>query len=319
MNTQPQTSSSSLHRLQNMLTTFFSWFSQKGYAQGAFWVLMITVVSATNDVFMVKLGKRLDITEISFFRFFFSLVTVMPILLYKGTHLLRTSHMNMHIMRGVIGAIALGLCCFAVNNMPMSVNTTIMFTQPLFFLPLAYFFLKEQVDKYRWLATLVGFAGILIVMQPGTDAFQMQAFSPLLAALLFAIISIMAKQMISSEHSITLLFYFGLVTSIVSFPVMLPFWQTPNLNELFMLCLLGIGANLIQVCIFKAFSAADASAITPVFYTEIGISTFFGFFFFDQHPTLAVLFGASLIIASTFAISVIERRREQTKQKVVAQ
>ena len=75
--------------------------------------------------------------------------------------------------------------------------------------------------------------------------------------------------------------------------------------------MLGIGGNLIQMCIFRAFSSTDASSLTPIFYTEIGIATMFGFLFFGQVPTLYLFIGAALIIGSTFAISVIETRKEK--------
>lgn len=292
--------------------SFLKWFITPGYKQGVFWTLMITVVSATNDVLMKTLGERLHVTEISFFRFFFSLISVLPIIFMKsGVALFKTEQLSLHMWRGIIGAAAIALCCYSVNNMPLSENTTIMFTTQLFFLPLAYFFLKEKVDAARWIATLIGFVGILIIMQPGTDTFQVVAFAPMGSALCFAIISILAKKMIKDEHSLTLLFYFGLVTSVVTFPVMLPYWQTPILSELGLLLMSGICANLIQVCIFRAFSSTDASSLQPIFYTEIGISTVFGFLFFGQIPTIYVAIGAALIIGSTFAISVIETRKEK--------
>lgn len=292
--------------------SFLKWFITPGYKQGVFWTLMITVVSATNDVLMKTLGERLHVAEISFFRFFFSLISVLPVIFMKsGVALFKTEQLSMHMWRGIIGAAAIGLCCYSVNNMPLSENTTIMFTQPFFFLPLAYFFLKEKVDAARWISTLIGFAGILIIMQPGTDTFRIEAFAPMASAFCFAIISMLAKKMIKDEHSLTLLFYFGLVTTVVAFPVMLPFWKTPVLTELLLLLMSGICANLIQVCIFRAFSSADASSLTPFFYTEIGIATVFGFIFFGQIPTIYVALGAALIIGSTFAISVIETRKEK--------
>jgi len=306
--------SAALDKVGNWIqsNSFLKWFITPGYKQGVFWVLMITVVSATGDVLMKTLGERLHVTEITFFRFLFSLISVLPIIFMKsGVALLKTQQIGLHIWRGIIGAAALGLCCYSVNIMPMSENTTIMFTQPLFFLPMAYFFLKEKVDASRWIATLIGFAGILTIMQPGTDTFRIEAIVPMGAAFCFAIISMLAKKMVRDEHTLTLLFYFGLVTTAVALPIMIPFWQTPLLSELPLLLMLGVCANLIQVCIFRAFSSADASSLSPIFYTEIGISTLFGFVFFGQIPTIYVALGAALIIGSTFAISVIETRKEK--------
>jgi S-adenosylmethionine uptake transporter len=166
------------------------------------------------------------------------------------------------------------------------------------------------VDKARWIATIIGFIGIIVIMQPGTDTFRMAALVPMTAALLFAILDIFAKKMIKDEHPLTLLFYFGLVTTLVSFPVMVNYFEMPTASELFFLCLLGIGGNMIQVCLFRAFSSTEASALAPFRYAELPVAIVFGFAFFGQLPTLYILGGAALIIASTFYITTIETKKE---------
>ncbi|MBA4249039.1 MAG: hypothetical protein C0432_04420 [Candidatus Puniceispirillum sp.] len=308
-----------LNRLISFLS-FFSeikiWLTSKGYRQGVFWVLLLILVSCFNDVLMCHLGSNLSLVMVTFFRFFFSFVSAAPFVLNrKRIHYLKTNFAQMHLARGVIGAAALGLCCWSVNVMPLSENTTLMFTQPLFFLVLASFFLKESIDSFRWLATVFGFLGIVIIMHPGLETLRIEALIPLSAAVLFAIITLLAKKMVETEHPLSLLFYFGLVTTAIALPFAVYYWQTPSLSELGYLAALGMGANFIQLCIFRAFKATDASAVTPVFYAEIIISAFFGFAFFGQVPTLSVLLGALLIASSTFAISWWETRREK-KQPV---
>jgi S-adenosylmethionine uptake transporter len=168
----------------------------------------------------------------------------------------------------------------------------------------------------RWLATAVGFLGLLVIFQPGTDAFQLVAFVPLTAAILFAFLNIMAKTMIKDEHSYTLLFYFGLGTTLFASVPVLFFWQTPTFFELFLLVLLGVGGNLIQVCLFRAFSATEASALAPFRYVEFIVAAVFGYLILGQIPTLAILLGAILIIAGTFYITVVETRREKKRKRV---
>lgn len=290
------------------------WFVSRGYAQGVFWAIMISVCSVTNDVLMRHLGERLHVIEISFFRFFFSMVSVLPFMLYRGADLFKTKQPGMHFWRALIGAGALGLCCYSVNIMHLSENTAIMFAEPLFFLPLAYFLLREKVDGPRWMATMVGFLGLLVILQPGSDAFRLVALVPMTAALLFAMLNILAKKMIADEHSYTLLFYFGLGTTLIALVPLPFFFEMPTLRELGFLCLLGIGGNMIQVCLFRAFSATDASALAPFRYVEFIISALFGFLFFTQIPTMIVLSGALLIIISTFYITVVETRKERAKK-----
>jgi len=105
-------------------------------------------------------------------------------------------------------------------------------------------------------------------------------------------------------------------TTILS-SLFLPFIHllTPNLYELFLLICLGAGGNLIQFCLFRAFAATDASALMPFRYVEFVFAAAFGFIFFGQIPTWAVLGGAILIIFSTSFITYVETRREKKSTK----
>ncbi len=290
---------------------FIDWFLKKGYAQGAFWAIMIGVVSVSNDVLMCKLGDRFHTVEIVFFRYLFSMLTVIPFMISKGSYYFKTNRFPLHFVRALIGAIALGLCCYSVYVMPLAENTSIMFAQPLFFLPMAYFFLKERVDTARWIATLMGFIGLLIIIRPGTDTFNMAALIPVSAALLFAISNVIVKKMVGGDHIYTLLFYFGLISTFLAFIPLTFVWKTPHLDELCYLGALGVGANLIQVCLFRAYSAADASSLTPYSYTEIIISALSGYLFFNQIPHTFLYVGAAIIAISTFYITIIEAKKSK--------
>jgi S-adenosylmethionine uptake transporter len=286
------------------------WFMRKGYLQGAFWALMICLTSSTNDVLMRYLGERLPVVEIVFFRFLFSMLTVVPFMLTHEKNLFKTKQPKTHALRAVVGAVALGLCCWSVNLMQLAENTAIMFCEPLFFLPMAYFLLKEKVDRNRWIATMIGFAGLLIIVSPGFEGFKITALVPMTAAILFAYLCVMAKRMIVSEHTLTLLFYFGLGTTILA-GIFLPWvWTAPTIREIMYLAALGVGANMIQVCLFRAYSATDASALAPFRYTEFLFAASFGFLFFAQIPDMATVIGAVIIAASAFYISIIETKKE---------
>lgn len=291
------------------------WFLKKGFPQGAFWATMISLVSIGNDVLMRFLGENLHMSEIIFFRFLFSMVTIIPLMLNKGMVIFQTQRPMLHMWRAVIGVGAIGACCYSVNIMPLSDNTTIMFSQPLFFLPLAVFFLREHVDRARWLATFVGFVGLLIILQPGTETLRWEAFIPMAAALQFAILDIMAKKMVTTENTYSMLFYFAFGTTVLALPVAAYFWVTPTLYELMLLVFLGIGANLIQFCLIRAFSATDASALMPFRYVEFIFAALFGFLIFHELPAVITLTGAIFIIAGTAYISYTETRKEKKLQQ----
>lgn len=273
-------------------------------------MVMIALVSVSNDLLMRYLG-HLPKLEIVSFRFTFSLLSLLPFFMLRGHTYFHTKIPGLHVIRAVLGVCAIGACCYSVNLMPLSENTVIMFTEPLFFLPFAVLLLSEKVDKARWIATLIGFLGILVIVQPGTAAFRPVAMISVSAAILFALLDIVAKKMVTKEeNTITMLFYFSLGTTIVGL-IPLPFiWETPSLAQLGLLFLLGIGANLIQVCLFCAFSATEASALMPFRYIEFVFSAFFGFLLYAEIPTVMALVGTALIIAGTFYISCVETRRE---------
>ena len=140
------------------------------------------------------------------------------------------------------------------------------------------------------------------------------ALIPIAGAMIFAFMDVMNKRMISTESSLTLLFYFALGTTIVGLTPALRVWVTPTWDQLLFLAMIGIGANLIQVCIFKAFSATEASALTPFRYTELLFATTYGVIIFHDMPTRYTLIGAAFIVVSTFYISVAENRREKKAQ-----
>lgn len=282
----------------------FSWFLERGLKQGVFWAVMIYVVSSLNDVLMKILGDRLHFVEISFFRFLFSVMTISIPVIFSKNNLLKTNIHGMHIMRGIVGAIALGMCCFGVNVMPLAENTTILFSEAFFILPMAVIYLKEKVSLKSWIATIIGFIGLLIMFRPSIHNFNYMAIIPTIAAFLFATMSIMIKYMVNKkENNLTMLFYFGLYTTIISGIFVPFFWVSPNIHELFLILLLGIGANLIQLFIFLAYRAADASAISPIRYTELPFAILFGFLFFGQIPDIISIVGASLIIFGSFLTS----------------
>ena len=123
--------------------------------------------------------------------------------------------------------------------------------------------------------------------------------------------------MVTNESTTTLLFYFALGTTLAALGPAIYVWQTPTMTELFWLFCLGAGANLIQVCLFRAFAATDASSLVPFRYTELVFASFFGFVLFGELPSVMVYLGAAVIIASTLYLSYSEIRRAR-KAKVVA-
>ncbi len=304
------------------------WFNQTGYLQGVFWIILVSLISSSNDVLMRFTGTRLPAMEITFFRAFFALISLLPLVLSQGKSVFITTRPKLHCLRGILGFGAIAFWCAGVNIVPLAVVSTLAFTIPLFVLPMAIVFLGEHVGWQRATATLFGFLGIAIIVN-GMSQTQ-NALNSILAldrgtlflisaTLLFALSDILNKKMVSKESNLTMLFYFAVGTSLCGAVPAFMVWQTPTLLELFYLFLLGAGGNLILFCLLKAFAATDVSALAPYRYVELIFACFFGLVLFGEIPSSTTLIGAAVIIPSTFAIAYYETRQQRQKIRAISQ
>jgi S-adenosylmethionine uptake transporter len=290
-----------------------AWFKEVGKRQGIFWGILLNFIGSANDAISRMLGDRLHFIEISFFRFFFSMVIIAVPIAFSNQRLLKSKIHTEHAIRGALGTVALCLCCCSVNIMPLAENTTILFSDTFFTLILAAMFLNEKPRIQSWIAVAIGLIGVVVMYKPNGDNINIAAIIPTAASIIFAIMNIMIKRMVNiREHMITALFYFGLYTTVIS-GLFVPFyWVQPTLREILLLFALGAGAILIQVCIFLAFRATDASNISPLRYTELLFSIIFGFMFFDQVPGNETIAGAVLIIAGSIVLSLDSRDKNMS-------
>ena len=289
-----------------------SWWNTKGYYQGVVFLLLMMLVSCTNDVLTKFLGKRLDPFEVMFFRFFFNLVTLVPFLLKHGSDVFKTKNLSFNIMRGVLGVIGFSLFIYSIVHIKLVEVVTIFWTIPLFVLILSLVFLHEKVTLMRWIATLIGFIGlsaVTLIDEAHNFSFKLIYILPIVSAFVFAVQDVMIKKMVSvEENRLTMLFYFAAVATALSIIPACLVWQTPTIIELSILFVIGAGGNLMQYLIFKAFNATDLSALSPFRYIEFIIAAVFGFVCFSEIPDINVFVGALILIPTTLYLSISEKK-----------
>jgi S-adenosylmethionine uptake transporter len=302
--------------------TSVNWFARTGYLQGVFWIILVCLVSNLNDILMRLAGTRLPSMQISFFRFFFAFLTLIPFMIVRGKGAFMTAQPGFHLLRAILGFGAVAFWCTGVSKAPLTVVSTIALTVPIFVLPMAVLFLKENVGWQRTTATLAGFAGILVIIKgtAGENALLSSLYHLdngsiflIAAAILFALSDILNKKMVHQESPLTMLFYFAAGTSLFGAIPAAMVWTFPTTTELFYLFFLGAGGNLILYFLLKAFAATDVSALAPYRYVELIFATFFGYILFQEIPTEMTLLGAAVIVPSTFAIAYYETRQQAKK------
>ncbi|WP_341764181.1 DMT family transporter [Candidatus Tisiphia endosymbiont of Beris chalybata] len=287
------------------------------YFVGIGWFILSLLSSITNDIIAKSLGIRLHSFEVAFFRFFFSALALIPFIWYYGTQTLKTNSPFIHIIRGVLLFFGMTSWTYGLSIAPVTTATVIGFATPLFTLSLAIFFLKEKIIWQRWVATLLGFIGIIITLKPHADDFNPYILLFVLASISFAMLDIINKKFVIKESMISMLFYSALVTSIISAPPSIAYWQTPTPWEFMLLFSLGAGGSLILFFLLKAFSLVDATATAPYRYIELILSAAGGYIVFKEIPENSTLYGALIIIPTTLFMIYSEKKHIIDDNKIV--
>jgi drug/metabolite transporter (DMT)-like permease len=282
--------------------------------RGALWVVL-SCLSITSMAALVKtLGAHLDSFQLAFFRAGFGLLIVLPFALGAGWGVLRTRHIRLHLARGIAGTVAMMSGFYALTRLSLADATAITFTTPLFLTVLAALVLHEIVRWRRWSATALGFLGVLIMLRPGEGVLEPAALVALLGAACIASVRLVIKRLATSDGALTIILWFGLISTAASAVPAALVWRTPTLYELGLLVLLGCLASLTQVFMIRAYRIGEASALAPFEYFRLPFAMLYGILLFAELPDLYTLLGASIIVASTLYIARREQLRNRQRQ-----
>ena len=270
--------------------------------KGISWFISSLIIGITNDVIMKFLGGNLPVYEVVFLRFLFGTLVLIPFLFFNRKNS-KTPKILLHIIRGGILFFAIAAWCIGINSGKLAVATTINFTIPIFVLILATKFLGEKFTITKILATIIGFIGIIIIVNPASSDFTITSLMLVVSAFLFASLDVINKKFTSSESLLSMLFYSNLFALLFSTIPGVYHWVTPDLKTLMLLCILGTGANFILYCLLKSFSYIDVSAASPYRYLELIFSISLGYMFFKEKFDITNWTGATVIIISTIIMS----------------
>jgi len=221
------------------------------------------------------------------------------IIAQRGTRVLHTPKPHLQIIRGIVAACSGTLFVFAINHVPLADAVAVTFVAPFIVTIFGALILKEPVGIRRWLAVLVGFIGMLIVIRPGTGVFHPAIFLVLMAAMFFAIRQLTSRWLSGVDPIITTVCY----TAIVAFSILSiiqPFyWVTPSsVKILLMIVALALTSALGEILIIRALDIAHSVVLAPIHYSLIIWGTLYGYFVFGDLPDQWTFIGCSIIVAS---------------------
>lgn len=281
-------------------------------SQGIAWILLSGFLFALMGLLTKILGNRLDSFQIAFFRTLFGFLAISPFILAGGRAVFHTQKFKLHLARGTLGAVGLMTMFYALTHLPLADATAYGFSRALFVVLAARFFLGEAIRARRLGATAVGFIGVLVMLRP-TGEVNPAAFVALFGAATVAGIVVLIKKLSQTERPVTVMAYFGVISTALTFVPALIFWKTPTLHELAMLMAIGTVGAAAQGASIRAVKVADASVVMSFDYMQLLYAIGLGFLFLGETPDAWMLGGALIVIASGLYIARREARlrREQ--------
>ena len=265
---------------------------------------------------LVRLAAaELPILQIPFFRNLFALAFMLPWALRMGVASLRTRQLKLHVVRAVIGVASMLAWFSAVALIPLAEAVALNFTAPLFVTVGAALLLGEVVRVRRWSATVIGFAGTLLVLRPGIESISLLTLLPIASAILMAASMLCVKVLSRTDAPGIIVFYMGLLMTPLSLLPALFVWQWPSASAWLWLVLLGLVAAVAHLLFTRAFAKCDASAVQPFDFTRLPFAALLGFAFFGEVPSMWIWLGGAMIAGSAVYIARREAQLEKAARK----
>ena len=275
--------------------------------RGMTFMLISALFTSLTHLMIRHVSADIHAFEISFFRCLFGLMFMLPLLVPYGLAALRTQHLGLHAMRSGLNVIGMWLVFAALAFTPLAKVAALDFSSPLFASALAFLFLGERLRARRLAALATGFFGTWVIFRPGVAELDVGAALVVLASAMWGGVVAMIKVLARTESTITITLYLGLFMTPMALIPALFVWQTPSLEQLGWLLLVGAFGTLNQLFVAQALKEADVTAVMPMDFTRLIWSAIFGYMFYAEISDVWTWLGAVLIFSSTTYIAFRER------------
>lgn len=281
--------------------------------------IIAVICFSLNDMCIKFISGDYALHQIVFFRSIIGLGLLLGLLVpfSGGLPSLRTKRLGLHLLRGLCVVFA-NLCFFlGLASLHLSEGVAIFFISPLLITVFSVLFLKETVGIHRWSAIFLGLVGVIIMLRPGTSAFQLASFFPLAAAFGYASLHMLTRYIGRTESALTMSFYiqvtffliaclFGISTGSgqfagskdASLEFLMRAWVWPSLEDIPLFLLIGFASAFGGFFISHAYRNSDAGFIAPFEYFAMPLAVFWGYVVFKHWPDHTSFLGMILIVGA---------------------
>jgi drug/metabolite transporter (DMT)-like permease len=279
--------------------------------RGMAWMVLGGLLFSLLNTIARQLTLHLDVYQSQFLRYLFGLLVMLPLVYRDGWRAYVPVNMVGQFWRGGVHTLGLILWFTALPKIPLADMTAIGFTGPIFIMIGAAWFLGEPMRKDRWIAALIGFAGVLVVVLPkmsgsgGWYNLVMLASAPVFAASF-----LITKALTRYEKPGVIVLWQALTVTVLSLPMALPHWQMPTPMQWLGFLATGILGTLAHYCLTRAFVMVDISATQSLRFLDLVWASLLGWLVFGDVPSQSTWLGAFVILCATVWIARREGRRK---------
>lgn len=274
---------------------------------GALLILLSELMFASMGASVKHVTQTLPSDMAVFMRNLFGLALLMPLVWSNGLVSLRTHIFRLHLLRSVAGVSAMYCFFYALAKLQLADGMLLKMTSPLFMPLIAWFWLSEHLRQRILMAIAIGFVGVILVLNPEGE-FNQVALIGLLGGAFASLAKVTLRRLGRSEPSVRVVFYFALLSSIISAIPMLWSWQQPTPAEWGWLALIGLMGTLGQLMLTRGYAIAAAATVSPMTYASVLFGAAYGYLFWQETLTSQFVLGALLIaFAGILAIGFRER------------
>ena len=271
--------------------------------QGALWLVAGGFIFTSTSAMIRLLSAEIESVQTAFFRSALSVIMLLPLMLAGRVKPWVSKRLKGHFWRTFMGTTSMVLGFYAVSMLPLADATAIAFSQPLFSVVVAALIAGEKVRWRRWSATVVGFAGVLVMVQPGEGSLQLGALVALANAATVALSILLVKRLSDTETPLMILTQFAIFSTLLLAPPAIWVWKWPDFWGWMLAIGIALTATIGQFFWVQAFKAGEMSAVAPFEYLRLPFAVFVGWLIWGEIPVIWTYVGAAIVIASALYIA----------------
>ena len=283
--------------------------------QGALWLVTGGFIFTSTSAMIRLLSTQIESVQTAFFRAVISVILLLPLMASGRVKPWHSKRIAGHFWRTFMGTTSMVLGFYAVSMLPLADATAIAFSQPLFSVVVAAVIAGEKVRWRRWSATVIGFAGVLVMVRPGEGSLQLGALVALANAAAVSISILLVRRLSDSETPLMILTQFAIFSTILLTVPAILVWRWPDFWGWVLAVGIALSATVGQYFWVQAFKAGEMSAVAPFEYMRLPFAVFVGWLIWGEMPVIWTYVGASIVIGSALYIAHREHQLARERRR----